>query len=115
MNTIAMRLWAVIATAGSVMLKIMDWLNQYRAEIDAAVLRIQKDSADGKWSNEEKVDHLWDLFQKKVYPNLDWKIKLFLKFKGEAGIKKMLLEYLEKLIEKSRALKAKSGVKANES
>ena len=105
MNTIAMRLWAIVATAGSVVLKIMDWVNQYRAEIDAAVLRIQKDSADGNWSNEEKVDHLWDLFQKKVYPNLDWKIKLFLKFKGKAGIKKMLLETLEKLIKKSRMLK----------
>jgi len=115
MNTIAMRLWAVVATAGSVALKIVDWINQYRAEIDAAVLRIQKDSADGNWSNEEKVDHLWDLFQTKVYPGLDWKIKLFLTFRGEKNMKKMLLETLEKLIEKSRALKAKSGVKANES
>jgi len=112
MENIVMKLWTAVATIGAIVLKISDWINQYRAEIDAAVLRIQKDSADGHWSNEEKVEHLWDLFQEKVYPKLDWKIKLFLKLKGEAGIKKMLLNYLEKLIEKSRALKGKSAVKS---
>jgi len=105
METILVKGWAVITTIGSVILKIMDWINKYQAEINAIALRIEKDSADGKWSNREKVEHAWDVFKKKAYPGLNWKIKMFIKFKGEKKIKAMFIKQLDKICTKSHDLK----------
>jgi len=105
MLEILAKVWTGITTVGVAVLSILNWLNKYQIEIDAIALRIQKDSADGKWTNEEKVELGWELFKKKIYPTLDWKIKTILKLKGEESIKKSVTVALDRICKKSHKLK----------
>jgi len=102
-------MWAKIVGILVVIAKPVLWflnlMDKYQTEFDAIALRVEKDSADGKWTNAEKVEHAWDIFQKKVYPTLDWKLKLIIKMKGGKNIKALLVNALDKICAKSHALK----------
>lgn len=70
-------------------------------------LRIEKDNADGKWTNEEKEKHAVDLYFNEVMPRLPLQWKLFLKVVPNFIEKKLVISLVRKLCKKSHQLKEK--------
>ena len=89
---------------------VIKWWDKHKEEIEALVLRIEKDAIDG-WTKDEKEKLVLDLFYQKVYPKLPWIIRLIPKAIINSKIKKIIAKFCEK----SHALKiAKDGGDQNE-
>ena len=74
---------------------VIKWWGKHKEEIEALVLRIEKDSADG-WTKDEKEKLVLDLFYKKVYPKLPWFIRLLPKRIINSKLKKIIAKFCEK-------------------
>ena len=88
---------AVLAVIGWV----MAFIKKHRAEIAAIVKRVEADTADGKWTAEEKKKLAMEIFDTKVYPKLPWYVKLF----GKRTVDKWVSKLIEKICDKAKKLK----------
>ena len=100
---IILKVSGVIAPIIAAMIK---WWDKHKEEIEALVLRIEKDSADG-WTKDEKEKLVLDLFYEKVYPGLPWTVKLIPKRLINSQIKKIIAKFCEKSHEVKKKLAEK--------
>jgi len=68
-------------------------------------LRVEKDNADGKWTNEEKEKHAVELYFEEVIPRLPLQWKLFLKIVPNFIEKKLVISLVRKLCKKAKKIK----------
>ena len=67
--------WAFLATVW----KIVDGIMTANKEvIQAVILRVQKDTADGTWSDEEKEQEVVDIVNNYIKPRLPWYANIFI-------------------------------------
>jgi hypothetical protein len=81
-KSVGMSIGSVI---GAIYMFITPWIKKFaafivanREEISAIIIRIQKDSADGNWTNEEKEQMVVDEYKEHIWPRSDypWVLKL---------------------------------------
>lgn len=104
MNEILINVWTVLSTIGAVIFKIMDWIKKHEAQLLVIMTRVEKDKKDG-WTNKEKVDYAWELFKQKIYPDLNFMVRGFIRVYGEKKIKAIFINKLNELVGKTRVLK----------
>lgn len=91
--------------AFGVVLAIYRFYEKHKDLAAQIALRIEKDNADGKWTNEEKEKHAVDLYFKEVIPRLPLQWKLFLKAVPNFIEKKLVISLVRKLCKKAKTIK----------
>ena len=86
------KVWAFLAPVITVVVK---WLDNNREEIEAVILRIQKDMQD-EWTPEEREQFAVDMFFKKVYPRLPWIAKILGKNFWNKKVRKIIKRFTGK-------------------
>ena len=80
---------------------VIKWWDKHKEDIEALILRIEKDSSDADgWTKEEKEQLVLDLFYEKVYPTLPWWVRMIPKRIINSKIKKIIAKFCAKSHEK---------------
>lgn len=87
-------IWATIYTIIEKHKEVVSWI----------ALRIEKDSADGKWTNKEKEDMAVDLYFQKIIPSLPLQWKLILKMIPNFVEEKLVRSLVKKTCSKAKKI-----------
>jgi len=107
MDWILSNIKELVGGIGGVLVTIYAIIEKHKVIVSWIALRIEKDSADGKWTNEEKEKMAVDLYFKQIIPMLPLQWKLILKIIPNFVEKKLIISLVKKLCRKSHELKEK--------
>lgn len=91
--------------AFSIAMAIFGFYEKHKDLAAQIALRIEKDNADGKWTNKEKENHAVELYFNQVIPRLPLQWKLFLKAVPNFIEKKLVISLVRKLCKKAKKIK----------
>ena len=97
----------IIGGLVSIAIAIYEFYDEHKELAARIALRIEKDNADGKWTNTEKESHAVDLYFNEVIPALPIRWRLFLKIVPNFIEKKLIIYLIRKLCKASHKLKGK--------
>jgi len=86
---------------------IKAFIGKHKTIVAWIALRIEKDSADGKWTGKEKENLAVDLYFKQIIPMLPFQWRLILKLVPNFVEEKLIRSLIGKLCKKSHQLKGK--------
>ena len=81
---------------------IANFIIAHKEIISAIVLRVERDTADGTWTNEEKEQEALDIYNDQIYPKLPIQIKAFLFLVPQSVINKWIRSMIQKVCAKSK-------------
>ena len=91
----------ILITVMAIVGWIVAFIKKHKEDIAALVKRVEADTADGKWTAEEKKKLAMEIFDTKIYPKLPWYVKLFSKRTVEKWVSKLI----ERICKKAKAMK----------
>lgn len=89
-----------------IFLSIRKFIDKHKEIVTWIALRIEKDSADGKWTNVEKEKMAVDLYFKQIIPLLPLQWKIILKMIPNFVEANLVKSLVKKLCKKTKKLKS---------
>lgn len=92
-----MDLKVILSGVLAVLLAVKKFIDDHKEIVSWIALRVEKDTADGKWTNEEKEKLAVDLYTQKVKPSLPWYLRLIPNYFVLPIVKKLIKSLCAKI------------------
>ena len=102
---IMVMLKAAGAALAGVVLALARFIVAHKDIVAAIVRRVEQDTADGTWTNEEKEQEAIDIYNQQIKPGLPWYMQAFLMLVPESVINNWLKGMIAKICAKSGTIK----------